>query len=238
MSAPLYLALGDDLSLDGEAGPGTGAASRFFRDDGRYAGFEDRDLGHRVPGLVFRNLATEGATSAEVALEQVAALDEVAGELRIVTLTVGRADFLQIWGAESQTGEIAARDLAFSLEEILATARRAAGDDGLLLVTNLPDPTDGTGEWGAFVDAPWEEGLVVLDLFNRTIEAAADEHDALRVDLHAGFHGHGLAAADPDHPLHDLGDPIPWFVDGWTPSDRGAHEIRRLLWEAVEPELG
>jgi hypothetical protein len=154
MSAPLYLALGDDLSLDGEAGPGTGAASRFFRDDGRYAGFEDRDLGHRVPGLVFRNLATEGATSAEVALEQVAALDEVAGELRIVTLTVGRADFLQIWGAESQTGEIAARDLAFSLEEILATARRAAGDDGLLLVTNLPDPTDGTGEWGAFVDAP------------------------------------------------------------------------------------
>lgn len=154
--------------------------------------------------------------------------------IRVVTVTAGRDDWLQIWGAETQTGEIAARDLAVQLDEVLSEVRRLAGDDALVLVANIPDPTDGTGDWEAIAGETWEDGLLVLELFNRTIENVADDHDAETVDLHGRFLGHGLAAIDPDHPRHDPDDPSVWFVEGVELNGRGASELRRLFLETLE----
>jgi lysophospholipase L1-like esterase len=230
-----YIALGDSLSTDTYAGgPGCGASSLLYRDNGVFPGFVGRDLRTLVPDLRFLNFAADGAVSAAISLGQAPFLADVPGDVRVVTLTAGRDDLLGIWGAELQTGEIMARDLAVMLDEILGEVRDAAGEDALILVGNVYDPTDGTGDFEALGVEEWEDGLLVLDLVNGTIEDAADDHDALLVDIHGHFLGHGLAADDPEHPGHDPSDPTGWYVQTVEPSDRGASEIRRAFWERVE----
>jgi GDSL-like Lipase/Acylhydrolase family len=230
-----YIALGDSIAMDFYAGgPGCGAASLLHRDNGAFPGFEGHDLSTFLPDLALLNFAADGAVSAAVSLGQAPLLAEVEGEIRVVTLTAGRDDFLGIWGAELLTGEIVARDLSVMLEEILAEVREVAGEAALVMVGNVFDPTDGTGDFEALGIEEWEDGLHILELVNQTIEDVADDHDALLVDIHARFLGHGLAADDADHPHHDPEDPTSWYVQTVEPNNRGASEVRRLFWERVE----
>ena len=99
---------------------------------------------------------------------------------------------------------------------------------------NIYDPTDGVGDYEEFGTRDWNDGHLILDLFNRTLADAADEHDALIADIHAHFLGHGFAVDDPSHPHHDPDDPTSWYIQRSEANDRGASEIRRLFWQRVE----
>lgn len=75
---PLLVSLGDALSTDDLAGgPGCGAASLLYRDNGLFDGFEGLDLRTRLPDCGFRNLAREGSTTAAIAVGQLPDLEEV-----------------------------------------------------------------------------------------------------------------------------------------------------------------
>jgi hypothetical protein len=230
-SSPYYVALGDNLSIDMFAGgPGRGAASLLYRCNGEFRDFVGCDLRSRIPDLAHVNLASDRATAAVVSMNQIPPLEEIPGDLRVATLTVGLNDFIRIWGADIQTGKVAAAQFRHHLDEVLGDIRRIAIEDALVLVTNIYDPMDGTGDYEGFGTADWEDGQIILDLFNRTIGEVSDDHGALIVDVHEHFRGHGFAFEDESHPHHDPLDPTRWYIQRSEANDRGASEIRRLFW--------
>lgn len=231
----LYVALGDSISIDDYAGgPGCGAASLLFRNSPRFPEFAGKDLASRAPGIRLALLARDGAMAPDVADGQMPRLADLDGEIALATLTCGGNDLLKIYGADLQTGEVAAQDLRLYLDDILTGLRERMGAAGLIVVGNIYDPTDGTGDPDLFGGVPWPDGLAILDLFNEVIEEAADDHDAWLADIHAHFLGHGCAAADPGNPHHNPDDPTLWYEQIIEPNGRGASEVRRLFWARVE----
>ncbi|MEW6357007.1 MAG: SGNH/GDSL hydrolase family protein [Planctomycetota bacterium] len=234
----VYVALGDSISIDDYAGgPGCGAASLLHKNLPHFPEFEGRDLATRFPGIRLELLAADGAKAPDVADMQLYHLSRVEGEILLCTVTCGGNDLLGIYGADLQVGEVAAQDLRLHLDEILAEVRRAAGPDCLLIVGNIYDPTDGTGDPELFGGVEWPDGIPILHHFNEAIEDVALDHDAALVDIHAHFLGHGCAADDPDNPLHNPDDPTLWYEQVIEPNARGASEVRRLFWLRVEEHL-
>ena len=228
----VYVSLGDDLSHDLEGGS-RGAAALLARNaDLRFPKFAGLDLATRWPGYRHVALATAGASAAAVAMRQVPLIEDHAGRIALVTLTVGSVEFGDLAGWEMQAGDVAAHDLRASIEEILEEVRRHAPKAAIIL-GNLPDPTDETGDESVY-GTPWDDALEILDDLNEAIDAAASEYDALVADIHAHFMGHGIAAKDEGHPSHDERDPTVWYAEGMVPNDRGASEIRRLFWDGLE----
>ncbi|NOZ21478.1 MAG: hypothetical protein GXP25_10370 [Planctomycetes bacterium] len=230
----VYVALGDSISIDDYAGgPGCGAASLLHRNLPRFAEFAGKDLSSRFPGIGIELLAADGAKAPDVVSAQLYHLGRVEGEIAVATVTCGGNDLLGIYGADLQVGEVAAQDLRHYLDEILAEVRNVAGPDCLLIVGNIYDPTDGTGDPDLFGGVEWPDGLQILDHFNEIIEDVAYDHDAVVVDIHAHFLGHGCGAADPGNPHHNPDDPALWYEQVIEPNGRGASEVRRLFWERV-----
>src|SRR3954453_6388314 len=92
---PVYLALGDSISIDAYAGgPGRGAASLLHRNrDDDFPDWAGRDL-HTL-GYTLRNLTSDGATSAGVLRSQ---LPQVDLRVDLVTLTMGGNDLMTAYG--------------------------------------------------------------------------------------------------------------------------------------------
>lgn len=160
------------------------------------------------PGLAYRNLAVDGATSAEV-LDQVP--DAIAMEPDLVTLICGANDVLRTTRPDIEAYE--AR-LSRMLE-----ALRAAAPEAAIVTTTAP------------------EGWQFMDLRRRTrgrVKQALAELNAATPRV-AERHG-VLCLSVHGHPA--LLDPASYAADGLHPSDLGNRVVTRELGKALEVHFG
>jgi lysophospholipase L1-like esterase len=229
----MYVALGDSMSIDDYAGgPGRGAASLLYRNHADWPDFAGRDLATFRPDLEFRVLAFDGATSEGVLALQVPTLRSLPKAPRLITLTVGGNDLLTYFGIGRGEAGRAARHLGSRLERILAGCVEAVGGTGCVVVGNIYDPTDGTGSLPGSGFPLWADSLAVLARFNEVIAEVASEFPVQFVDIHHHFLGHGARAQDPTFSRYHAEDPTVWYTQLVEPDARGAHEVRRLFWQA------
>ena len=121
----------------------------------------------------------------------------------------------------------AIEDFQESVAAVLDQAVEVAAEDRLY-VTNLYDPSDGEGDLAeavtGFFPFPGAENvtpelaLEVIEGFNSAIKAEAQARDATVIDLHSHFMGQGLHGDES------------WLSTVIDPNLRGAHEIRRVVW--------
>jgi lysophospholipase L1-like esterase len=227
-----YVALGDSMSIDAYAGgPGRGAASLLSRN--RQVDFPDwagRDLAEA--GLTPEILASDGATSRDVVVEQLPLVIEPPA---LVTLTMGGNDLMTAYG-QTASAYAAIETVITAGEEILQRLNLIGA--GLVVVTTVYDPSDGTGELPTTALPPWPEGPAVLTALNTALRDLADRHGAVIADVHQSFLGHGVTAGDPGQPEPRPTNDELWYCGVIEPNAWGAHHIRRTWWEAIETRGG
>ncbi len=215
-----YLALGDGLSADltpaldlkvtdisvalerdarsGEVPP-VGAASLLFENDGdRYPDYIGDDLRSLTGCDEIVRLCTDGASLGDIFDEQV--IDLESSDLpTLITMTAGAIDLLSAVATKPAPARMDAivRD-AVSGVIALAETLHSRFSDLTLVLTTLPDPTDGLG---IFTDE--RDGVAVpasaLLLFNSLLrERGAALPGTLVAEAHAAFLGHGLTAPEAE----------------------------------------
>jgi len=218
------VALGDSVSIDDYPGEARGAASLLYQNrDAEYPEFAGKDLRHLHPGVAFSNLAVDGASSSDVLHGQLPKLPAKVSGRTLVTLTVGGNDILS--GGDSSA------DIIFRLQTILSTLQ-ARYPDCLILVGTVYDPTDGVGDLFES-GVKLERELKILDELNQWIRNAEKPGSIFILDIYRHFLGHGSHCKDPENPFYQKADPSLWYVLNIEPNARGAHEIRRLMWQAI-----
>lgn len=241
-----FLALGDSISIDLYPGldaaereglplppDGLGAASLLHRnDDERWPGFAGRDLARTLPDLPVTDLAEDGATATRVLGIQLPRIPEDLEEPALVTLTAGGNDLLALLdltpgGPEpppdaSRQGGI--EKVARLLERIVDRLR-SRYPASTVLASTVYDPSDGTGRLEE--DGPIRpEAVDALHAFNERVRGLSDGGSVRVVDLHDHFMGHGLTEPEAAERWY-------WPHSVIEPSSRGAHEVRRLWWDAI-----
>jgi lysophospholipase L1-like esterase len=239
MPFTLYVALGDSMSTDHyptcdvrdlDAPPGRldplGAAALLHRnEDDRWPECRGRDLETLSADVEFLNLAEDGAMIDDVATEELSRLGRDNGDPDILlTLTAGGNDLLDALGAgrglESAVSLAARRytDLVETVRDELPRAR--------LVLATVYDPTDGTGRLPG-LEAYGRLPLEQLDRFNQPIrEVSRAMPGVVLADVHRHFFGHGVTAPEQECWY--------WRHNVIEPNARGASEIRRVWWEALE----
>lgn len=246
-----YAALGDSMSIDlypaldageidvavalervpqaGNVAP-LGAASQFYRnDDARWPEEQGADLVSRYPGIVFHNLASDGATIGDVFGEQLPQLEESDAET-LITLTAGGNDLLSAFANKPRLPllEAIARDVAEAYEFLLDAVRRAR-PNSLILLATIYDPSDRTAHIPGVLEEAGALPLQILDGMNARIrELAAGTPNTALADVHARFLGHGASMPEEDRWY--------WRRSLIEPNVTGANEIRRL-WRDVLDEV-
>jgi lysophospholipase L1-like esterase len=231
----VYAALGDSLSIDDYAGgPGCGAASLLWRNrDDDFPAWTGRDLTARDPTARLALLASDGATSATVAVEQLGPLRRLGLTPTLATLTMGGNDLLAAYGDARAAGR-AIRTVVDNGRLVLASFRTLMGPEAPIVVATVYDPSDGSGDAGRLGLPPWPEALELLAELNRALRTLAEDHQALVADVHARFLGHGLAAGDPTQLAARPSDRDLWYCDLIEPNAWGASEIRAAFWATLE----
>jgi lysophospholipase L1-like esterase len=228
-----YLALGDSMSIDlypdhdaaermGVTTTGLGAASLLFRNaDDVWPDFAGQDLATQLPELCLDNRTSDGAFIATVRDQQ---LDGDLGDVALATLTAGGNDLLAALAVASAGAEAVVDEVARSQHRHaqLVAQLREAMPDALLVIATIYDPTDGTGMlWPGADRLPVE----LLKQTNERIRATARAtRGAVLADVHLHFAGHGIHTADSWY----------WPPNPIEPSARGASEIRRVFWSAIQ----
>ena len=238
MGLATYVALGDSMSIDRYPDldyadrqtlalpvTGLGAASLLARnDDDVWPQFAGRDLVTIAPGIDCRFEARDGATTESVLDSQVDALQGIdPGGEALVTLTAGGNDLLGLIGATDRTGQAGVRAVLDNLDAILGVVRDRL-PRAMILVANVYDPTDGTGDLDGTRIRPQE--MRWLGDGNAGVERLCRQRGARLIDLHRHFAGHGRSAPAAKR----------WYWTGSLiePGMAGASEIRRLWLSAVE----
>jgi len=236
----MYVALGDSMSIDDYAGgAGRGAASLLYRNRPDWPAFAGSDLRTVLPDLELHILALDGATSEGVLTLQVPTLGSLPKAPQVITLTVGGNDLLTYFGIAAGDAGRAAGHLRSRLTRILAACVEAVGGAGCVLVGNIYDPTDRTGSIPGSGFPLWPDSLAVLARFNEAIAEVAGGFPVQFVDIYGRFLGHGVRAQDPTFAQYHPEDPTVWYTQLIEPNARGAHELRRLFWEAfLQSPLG
>lgn len=195
----VYAALGDS-TVEGE-----GATSR----EANYVSRLHQRLRAVYPAAVVVNLGLGGATSVDVARDQVKRA--VAAVPHLVTLSVGPNDI---------TTRVPVATFEARIDEILKTLRR---DTGAVVVVNLlPDMT----VTPRFRASEFREAVArQVVLFNEALRRQARAHGAETVDLYT--------ASRQEVPAR----PDLISGDGYHPSDAGYARWAELMWEGVAARL-
>lgn len=235
-----YIALGDSISIDvyplldlrarlgDQVSEAVGAASLLHRNrDELWPEFSGRDLVSGSPGLRFRNLASDGATTLDILNNQIPVVSAERDEPTLVTITAGGNDLLGILGAAASG--LAALDGLITgaearLRQIVDAVRRAVPQAQIVLST-VYDPSDGTGVLDDGIDI--RRGLPLLERFNQEIARIARQNGCLLADLHAHFRGHGVKTPSATDRWY-------WPESIIEPGAKGASEIRRVWLSALE----
>jgi lysophospholipase L1-like esterase len=237
-----YTALGDSMSSDHyptcdvrgldlpppRLDPLGAAALLHRNDDSRWPEFAGRDLATRYPGLAYTDLTGDGAMIDDVLTEELARLGHDSNDAGIVvTLTAGGNDLLDaVFARRPLDKAVPAIERRYG--DLVATLREEL-PGATIVLTTVYDPTDGTGLLPR-LEALGRLPLEFLDRFNAHVrETAARTLNALVADVHRHFLGHGLTAPEQER-WYWSGNPI-------EPSARGASEIRRVWWAALEERL-
>jgi lysophospholipase L1-like esterase len=233
-SRVVYAALGDSLSIDDYAGgPGRGAASLLWRNrDGDFPAWAGRDLTSRDSTAELALLASDGATSATVAGEQLGRLRRLGSIPTLATVTMGGNDLLAAYG-DTRAVRRGITTVVDNGRLVLAGLRDLMGPEAPIVVATVYDPSDGSGDGGRLGLPPWPEALDLLATLNRALRALAEDHRAVVADVHARFLGHGLAAGDPAQPAARPPNRDLWYCRLIEPNAWGASEIRAAFWEAL-----
>lgn len=204
-----------------------GAASLFVQNsEQHWPGDLGNDLSSRYPQLQFENLANDGATIGEVFGEQLP-LIEPSDEPVLVTLTIGQTDVFSASTIRSRSRLIdkIGADI-IEAYDFLAETLRGQFPNGLIIVTTVCDPSDGTAKIPG-VDVVGALPIELIDRLNDHIRALAGGTSNFRLaDAYARFMGHGVSAPEADC----------WF---WKrsliePNARGASELRHLWLDALD----
>ena len=245
-----YLVLGDGLSADltpaldlkvadvsvalerdAKSGlvPPVGAGSLLFsNDDERWPDFIGDDLRSLAGCEVIERFASDGASIGDIFDEQILAL-EPSDAPTLITLTAGAVDLLSAVATKPAAARMDAivRDAAtgvLALTEIL----HARFSDLTLVLTTLPDPTDGLG---IFPDTRDGEAVPpgALLKFNALMRQRGSEmSDTIVADAHAAFHGHGLTSPEDERWF--------WRRNPHEPSAHGASGLRGCWLSALRGE--
>ncbi len=231
-----YIALGDSISTDDYPGRDRGAVSLLYLNrDEDFPEFEERDLLslNAETQLIFA--ASNGATTETVLHAQLSQLPPNPPGVTLVTLTIGGNDLLRaIHGDPSRVEEYITK-IGNNIQRIL-TIVQTTFPSSLILLGTIYDPTDGVGD--LFLPGqPLPGSLEMLDQINMRIRSFARSPRIQLVDIHQHFLGHGSRHAEPANPHYDQDDPTYWFASTIEPNERGASEVRRLFWNALETGL-
>ena len=234
IDAPVYVALGDSISIDEYAGgAGRGGASLLFRNrDDDFPQWRGRDLVSLHPGAHFTLLATDGATTRTLADVQLRRLAALRTRPTLVTLTVGGNDLLQAYGDTASARQVIAHvraAVARALGQV--TAQLAPG--GRVAVGTVYDPSDGTADAARLGLPPWPDAVEVIAELNAALREVALAGGAAVADIAERFRGHGLLAGDAARP-----DPRPaerelWLCSVIEPNAWGAGGVREAFWAAA-----
>jgi lysophospholipase L1-like esterase len=231
----VYAALGDSMVIDDYAGgPGRGAASLLWRNRDRdFPAWAGRDLTAHDPTAQLAMLASDGASSATVAGEQLGRLRRLEQVPTLATVTMGGNDLLVAYG-DATAARRAVRTVVENGRLVLAGLRALMGSQAPIVVATVYDPSDGSGDAGRLGLPPWPAALELLAELNRALRMLAEHHQALVAEVHARFLGHGLAAGDPTQPAAHPPDRRLWYCHLIEPNAWGASEIRAAFWATLE----
>jgi lysophospholipase L1-like esterase len=229
-----YLALGDSISIDYYAGgPGRGAASLLVRNrDEDFPDWSGRDLTTRFPGLRSQLLVTDGATSQDVLDRQLPRLPSLGEPPAFVTLTAGGNDLLQAYG-DTPAARRVCRAAAATVAGVLAAVRRLGGDDCVIAVGTVYDPSDGTGDAARLGIPPWPDGVQLIGELNAALTDVAREHGAAVAAIHELFLGHGVEAGSPAQQSPRPAERDLWYCGVIEPNAWGASAVRAAFWAAL-----
>ena len=221
-----YVALGDSIISDDYPGPEKGAAALLFRNkDKMFPEFSEKYLAEKNPGLDFQNITKTGWMYPDL-LEQAQGLT-ASNEPTLVVICAGGNDLLHAY-SEMLSLDEALSNVGKRLESLRKLLKKCY-PTSVLRVLNAYDPTDGTGLFQSGRNLP--EGPDALYSLNSTLsEVAGDD----LVDIHRHFLGHGIRHEDPSYHNYCKSDPTGWFKMDIEPNNRGAHEVRRKLWESLQ----
>jgi lysophospholipase L1-like esterase len=231
----VYAALGDSMSIDDYAGGrGRGAASLLWRNrDDDFPAWAGRDLTTRDATARLVLLASDGATSATVAGEQLGRLRRLQQRPTLATVTMGGNDLLAAYGDATAAGR-AIKTVIDNGRLVLASLRALMGPRVPIVVATVYDPSDGSGDAGRLGLPPWPEALELLAELNRALRTLAEDHQVLVADVHARFLGHGLATGNPGQAAARPADHGMWYRQLIEPNAWGASEIRAAFWATLE----
>jgi lysophospholipase L1-like esterase len=224
--SPVYVALGDSMSIDDYAGgAGRGAASLLYRNrDTDFPDWSGRDLA--TAGFTAQILARDGVTA--VLQDQ---LPLISRPPDVVTLTMGGNDLLAAYGSSAAASAAIGR--VTTIGEQILTRLNAVGC-GQIVVSSVYDPSDGTGELaGAGLLPPWPDGPALVQALNAALTGLAGRHGAVVADVHGRFLSHGAAAGDPSQGRARPASQDLWYCNMIEPNAWGAHQIRCTWWQAL-----
>jgi len=251
----LYVNLGDSMgagyNATGHNGTGGKGYARLMLDNHPdYPAYTGHHLKALYPGVQFKDIANSGDTSSDqlkTLKSSILFFPAASGDV-LVSLTCGGNDFnndINIMLFRAQT-ETAAATLQDNYREIAKLIRQKyenipAGKKVVFLVTNVTDPTGGTGN----VPSQYNDGFCKtihnplftpqlrtqaignLAFFNDKIAEVTAEIGGHLVDSHGVYLNHGMNASGSDRWLD---------IDCVHPTDEGHHQLRREEWFVLTGE--
>jgi hypothetical protein len=82
-----------------------------------------------------------------------------------------------------------------------------------------------------------QEAYGLFYAFNKAVLDIGGSYGATIADIYSHFLGHGSHHGDPKNPHYCSEDPSSWYGQEIERNARGAHEVRRLFWEALNKGL-
>jgi hypothetical protein len=229
----VYAALGDSMWIDDYAGgPGRGAASLLWRNrDDDFPAWAGRDLTACDPTARLALLASDGATSAWVAGEQLGRLRRLGVTPTLGSVTMGGNDLLAADGDATAAWQ-AIQTVIHNGRLVLAGLRTLMGSQAPIVVATVYDPSDGSGDAGRPGLPPWPQALELLAGLNRACgpgQGAPGAGGGCAWPLSGSWPGcrgsHPAGGRPPDRGL--------WYCDLIEPNAWGASEIRAAFWETL-----
>ncbi|MBW1811432.1 MAG: hypothetical protein JRJ87_24805 [Deltaproteobacteria bacterium] len=253
----LYINIGDSLAAGYDASGenssgGKGYARLMLENHSDYAAYNSHNLRAIYANVQFVDVSDSGDTSGEALDHLNNALfgslpQSVDGDV-LVTLTCGGNDFndnISTMLLRIRT-EQAADELESNYIEMVEKLRQrydkpASGHEIVFLITNIHDPTAGTGSIPPgysdgfcetlnnplFTPAARQTAIENMEFFNQRMAEVIENLEGHLVDNHAVFFEHGMNAEGSQR----------WITDDCVhPSSEGHHQLRREEWFTLSGE--
>ena len=233
-----YVILGDSIS------DGGGQAPFFYdllqkNDDAKYPDYKGQDLTTKYGAMKIEKHSKGGSTAVNLDAQVGALPTSLEGPV-LVTITIGGNDVQAALPAILGGGTDDVKRGQFqgyiqtALDELTKPGRFGAGVQVRIVMTNIYDPSDGTGNFtfatgtkcsGALGFWPaGKETKPLLDKWEDVMTAEAAKHpEVTLVDLRSRFNGHGVPDAET------------WFVgDCIHPNAPGHNQVRGIAWDVIK----